>query len=57
MTTFIKTKFKNSDDQTNIDKYGLFGHNYQVATLSTLYITELGIILPSLKSIGKIWHT
>ncbi len=21
MTTFIKTKFKNSDDQTNIDKY------------------------------------
>ena len=21
MTTFIKTKFKNSDDQSNIDKY------------------------------------
>ena len=61
MTTFIKTKFKISDDQTNIDKYrlsvkitdyyiiskcqkssclkwtyGLFGHNYRVATLFTL---------------------
>ena len=23
MTTFIKTKFKKSDDQTNIDKYRL----------------------------------
>ncbi len=23
MTTFIKTKFKKSDDQTNIDKYGV----------------------------------
>ena len=23
MTTFIKTKFKKPDDQTNIDKYGV----------------------------------
>ena len=33
MTTFIKTKFKKSDDQTNIDKYIL-----------TAYITEYHII-------------
>ena len=33
MTTFIKTKFKKSDDQTNIDKY-------RVAA----YITEYQII-------------
>ena len=34
--------------------YGLFGHNYRVTTLlhSTLYFTVLGIIIPSLKSIG-----
>ncbi len=30
--------------------YGLSGHNYRVATLSTLDITVLGIIIPSLKS-------
>ena len=28
--------------------YGLFGHNYRVAALSTLYLTVLGIIIPSL---------
>ena len=33
--------------------YGLFGHNYRVAALSTLYFTVLGIIIPSLKSIGQ----
>ncbi len=68
MALFIKTKFKKSDDQTNIDKYrvaadeaiisckkcskwtyGLFGHNYRVAALSTLYLTVLWIIIPSLK--------
>ena len=32
---------------------GLFGHNYRVAALSTLYLTVLGIIIPSLKSIGQ----
>ncbi len=34
-------------------EFGLFGHNYRVAALSTLYLTVLGIILPSLKSIGQ----
>ncbi len=36
--------------------YGLFGHNYRVAALSTLYLTVLGIIIPSLKQIGQILH-
>ena len=27
MTTFIKTKFKKSDDQTNIDKYSVAANN------------------------------
>ncbi len=30
--------------------YGLFGHNYRVAAL---YLTVLGMIIPSLKSIGQ----
>ncbi len=34
-----------------------FGHNCQVAALSTLYLNMLGIIIPSLKSIGQFWHT
>ena len=33
--------------------YGLFGHNYRVAALSTLYLNVLGIIIPSLKSIKQ----
>ncbi len=28
----------------------IFGHNYRVGTLFTLYLTVLGIIIPSLKS-------
>ena len=33
--------------------YGLFGHNYRVAALSTLYPTVLVFTIPSLKSIGQ----
>ncbi len=33
--------------------YELFGHTYRVAALSTLYLTLLGIIIPSLKSLGQ----
>ncbi len=33
--------------------YEHFGHNYRVAALSTLYLTVLEIIIPSLKSIGQ----
>ena len=107
LTTFTKTKFKKSDDQTNIDKYRvavditefhiiskfhilrinipkfmkigqlfhvtkyakkikkssylgtyeLFSLNYWVASLSTLYLTVLGIIIPSFKLIGQYWWT
>ncbi len=32
--------------------YGLFGHKYRAATLSTLHLTVLGIIIQSLKWIG-----
>ncbi len=37
--------------------YGFCDHNYRVAALSTLYLTVLGIITPSLNSIGKFLHT
>ncbi len=62
MTTFIKTKFKISDEKTNIGKYrlaalkwtyGRFGIDYRVASLLTRYITAIGIIPKSLKSIGR----
>ena len=33
--------------------YGLFGHNYRVAALSTLYLNALGSIIPSWKAIGQ----
>ncbi len=32
---------------------GLFGNNYRVAEFSALYLTVLGIIISSLKSIGQ----
>ncbi len=38
-------------------KYGLFGHNYRVAALSSLYLAVLGIIIPCLKLIGQFRHT
>ena len=75
MTTFIKTKFKISDDHTNIDKYRLSAKitvyhiisklilqriingrpriNYRAALLFTRYLTAIGIIPESLKSIGQ----
>ncbi len=33
--------------------YGLFGHNYRVFTLSTLYLTVSGIIIPILKTMAQ----
>ena len=67
MTTFIKTKLKISDIQKDITKYRvatniteyhiisklLFGHNYRVAMLFTLYLTVSRITIPSFKSIGQ----
>ena len=46
MATVIKTKFKKSDDQTNIDKY-------RVAANITEYLTAKGIIPESLNRIGQ----
>ncbi len=37
-------------------RYGLFGHNYRIAMLSTLYPIVLGIIIQSSKTIGQFWH-
>ena len=34
--------------------YGLFDQNYRVVTLSTIYLNVLGMIIPSLKSIGQL---
>ena len=47
----VKNVYKNEKKKINKFKwtYGLFGHNYRVAALSTLYLTVLGIIIPSLK--------
>ena len=48
---FIIPKFmKKGQYKINIFKlkYGLFGHNYWAAALSTLYLIVLGIIIPSL---------
>ncbi len=34
--------------------YRLFGHNYRVATHSTIFLTVSGIVLSSLKLIGQL---
>ena len=54
MTTFIKTKFKKSDDQTNIDKY-------KVATNITEYhirskLIFLRIIIPKFMKIRQLFN-
>ncbi len=33
-----------------------YGNDYRVTTLSTLYLINFGIIMLSLKSIGKFYH-
>ena len=70
MTTFIKTKFKKLDDQTNTDKYRVAANITKYHIISKLIFLRL--IIPkfmkikqlfhvrkcmSLKSIGKFWHT
>ncbi len=41
MTTFIKTKFKISDDQTNIDKYRLAANNTVYHIISKLILQRI----------------
>ena len=53
-TTFIKTKFKISDDQTNIDKFRLTANitEYYILLKSILQI----IIIPKFMMIRQIFH-
>ena len=41
MKTFIKTKFNISDDQTNIDKYGLAANITEYHIISKLILKKL----------------
>ncbi len=41
MTTFIKTKFKISDDQTSIDKYRLAGNITEYHIISKLILQRM----------------
>ncbi len=41
MTTFIKTKFKISDDQTNIDKYKLAANIIEYHIISKLILQQI----------------
>ena len=41
MTTFIKTKFKISDDQTNIDKYRLAANITEYHIISKLILQRI----------------
>ena len=40
MTTFIKTKFKKSDDQTNIDKYRVAANIREYHIISKLIFMQ-----------------
>ena len=40
MTTFIKTKFKKSDDQTNIDKYRVAAYYYGISYYIKINLQE-----------------
>ena len=44
MTTFIKTKFKKSYEQTNIDKYGVTANIIEYPNISKLIFLEIIII-------------
>ena len=54
MTTFIKTKFKKSDDQTNIDKYRAAANIADYHIKSKLIF--LRIIIPKFMKIKHFFH-
>ena len=54
MTTFKKTKFKISDDQTNIDKYRLAANITEFYILSKLILQR--IIIPKFMIIRQLFH-
>ena len=54
MTIFIKTKFKKSDDQTNIDKYRITADITEYHNISKLILQRI-IILKFMK-IRQLFH-
>ena len=54
MTIFIKTKFKLSADQTNIDKYRLAANIAEYHIISKLIFQR--IIIPKFMMIRQLFH-
>ena len=54
MKTFIKTKFKISDDQTNINKYRLAANITEYHIISKLIFKR--IIIPKFMMIRQLFH-
>ena len=54
MTTFLKTKFKISDDQTNIDKYRLAANITEYYIISKVILKR--IIIPRFIMIRQLFH-
>ena len=54
MTTFIKTKFKISDDQTNIDKYRLAASITEYHIKSNIILQR--IIIPKFMMMRQLFH-
>ena len=54
MTTFIKKKFKKSDDQTNFDKYRIPANIKEYHITSKLIF--LGMIIPKFIKIKQLFH-
>ena len=55
MTTFIKTKFEKSDDQTNIDKYKRVAANVTECHIISKLIF-LRIIIPKFMKKKRLFH-
>ncbi len=53
MTTFIKTKFKKSDDQTNIDKYRITTNTTENHIISKFILLR---IIPKLMNIRELFN-
>ena len=54
MTTFMKTKFKKSDDQTNIDKYRVSASITEYYIISKLIFRR--IIIPKFMKERQLFH-
>ena len=54
MTSFIKTKFKKSDDQTNIDNYRVTANITEYHIISKLIFPR--IITPKLLKARQLFH-